>query len=101
MQAQSKVFACGKAMALGALYDTVERLRWKLLSADSDAGVLAVAEQKTGVPFLIRVCTERDERTIVTIEPAAGTFSSKASPGANAGILLDILTSIIEDALTV
>lgn len=100
MQAQSKVFACGKVMALGALYDTIERLKWKLLSANSDAGILMIAERKTGMTFLIRVCSELDEQVEVTLELASCAFNDKNSPDEYARSLFATLSQIIEDALT-
>lgn len=100
MQAQSRIFACGKAMVLGALYDAIERLNWKLLSANSETGILMTAERKSGMPFLIRVCLEQDEQVKVTLELASGTFNDRDSPEENAESLFTALTHIIEDALT-
>lgn len=99
MQAQSKTFACGKAVALGALYDAIEKLKWKLLSANSEAGILMAAERKADMPFLIRVCPIQGDEVEVTVELASGTFSDRDSPEESAGRLLRALTLIIEEAL--
>ena len=99
MQTQSKVFACGKVMALGAMYDTVEKLKWKLVSANSDAGILMTAVKETGMPFLVRVFPKQGQQIEVTVELASGTFSDRDSPTEAAAIFLEALTQIIEDAL--
>lgn len=99
MQAQRKVFACEKTIALGALYDTADKLRWKLLSANSETGILMVTERKAGIPFLIRVCPEANETVEVTVELASGVFSDRDLEEEAAVDLLKTLSQIIEDAL--
>ncbi|NPV92742.1 MAG: hypothetical protein HPY50_18395 [Firmicutes bacterium] len=85
-------------MVLGALYDSFEKLQWKLLSANPDAGILMASERKTGMLFLIRVCPDQGEQ-VITVELATGIFSSRDSPEKEAAGLLETLTQIIEDAL--
>ena len=99
MQALRKVFFCGKAMALGALYDTAERLGWKLLSSNSDTGILMIEKRLEGMPFLVRVCPKGHETVEVTVELASGVFSGRDSPATAAACLLETLTQIVEDAL--
>lgn len=99
MQVQYRKYGCGKLMVLGALYDTIEKLKWKLLSANSDAGIVMAAERKTGMPFLIRICPEQGGQVEVTIELASGAFTDSDAPEINAADLLETLTHIIEDAL--
>ncbi|MPM76488.1 hypothetical protein SDC9_123486 [bioreactor metagenome] len=99
MQAQSKTFSCGKTVVLGALYDTIEQLKWKLLSANSDAGILMAAERKSDMPFLIRVCPMQKDEVEITVELASGAFSDKDFPEQNAAFLLDALSQVIENAL--
>lgn len=99
MQTQSKAFACGKAVALGALYDAIEKLRWKLLSANSDTGVLVTEERKTGTLYLIRILPEQGGHVEVTMELASGTLNNRDSPEENARSLIAVLTHIIEAAL--
>lgn len=99
MQTQSRHYACGKNMALGALYDAFEKLNWKLISANSDAGILIAAERRANIPFLIRVQSEQAEQTEVTMDLASGTFSNGVMPGKEAEVFLETLTSIIEDAV--
>jgi len=98
MQAQSRRYVCGKFMVMGALYDTLEKLKWKLLSANSDAGILMVAERKVDMPFLIRVCPIQADEVEVIMELASGTFSDRDSPEENVALLFETLTHIIENA---
>ncbi len=99
MQTQVKVFACGRAIVLGALYDTTEKLKWKLQSVNSDTGILVVAERRAGMPFLVRVFPAENEKVEVTVELASGVFSDRDSPEEAAVCFLETLTQIIEDAL--
>ena len=99
MQAQSKVFVCGKVMVLGALYDAVEKLKWKLLSSNSDTGILMIEERRDGMLFLVRVCPKEHEIVKITVELASGVFPGKDSPAEAAACLLEMLKQIIEDAL--
>jgi hypothetical protein len=100
MQALSKVLACEKAIVLGGLYDTIEKLKWKLLSANSNTGIIVVAERSAGMPFLIRVCSQGTRKVEVTVELASGVFSDRDSPEDAAAVLLETLTRIIGDALS-
>ena len=99
MQAQSKGCACEKAMILGALYDAIERLKWELMSVNSDAGILMVAAGETEMPLLVRVLCKQEEQIVVTVEFASGAFPG-SSPETMAKRLLDTLSEIIKDALS-
>lgn len=99
MRAQRKAFSCAKAMVLGALYDTAERLKWKLLSANSDTGIFVVAERSAGVHFLVRVIPGESRQFEITVELTSGVFSNRNSPEDAAACFLETLTQIIEDAL--
>jgi hypothetical protein len=99
MQAYSRVFTCGKIMVLGALYDTVEKLKWDLLSANSETGILMTATRETEMPFLVRVLPKQGEQLEVTVELASGAFSNRNSPEKEAERLLQTLALIIEDAI--
>jgi|GEM_PF-3934758 len=100
MQALRKVLACEKEIVLGALYDTVEKLKWKLLSANSDTGIIVVAERSAGMPFLVRVGWEENGMVEITVELASGVFSDRDSPEDAAAVLLETLARIIGDALS-
>jgi hypothetical protein len=100
MQALRQRFLCARYIVLGALYDTVERLRWKLVSANSDAGILMTTQPRTGLPFLIRVDWEQAGQTVVTVELASGACSDRDSPGESAALLLETLAQIVAEAIS-
>lgn len=100
MQAQRMIFDCDKAVALGALYDATENLKWRLLSANSETGILVIEEQRAGTPFLVRVCQKKSDMTEVTVELASGVFSGRDSPGEAAEFLLKKVAQIIANALS-
>jgi hypothetical protein len=99
MQAHSKVFSCEKVLVLGALYDTVEKLKWNLLSANSESGILMTTAKETQMPFLVRVLPKQGKQLEVTVELASGAFSERDHPDETAEHLLKTLALIIEDAL--
>jgi hypothetical protein len=100
MQAQRMIFDCDKAVALGALYDATDNLKWRLLSANSETGILVVEERRAGTPFLVRACQKDRDMTEVTVELASGVFSGRDSPGVAAALLLEKVAQIIGNALS-
>jgi len=98
VRVQVKRFMCDKHLVLGALYDVVEKLHWTLISANSEEGILIVAERVTKMLFLIRVNREEAGHTEITMELASGTFDG-VQPEKEASCLLDMLTQIIDNAL--
>lgn len=99
MQTQRRYYACGRNMVLGALYDAFEKLNWKLISANSDAGILIAAERKTNMSLLIRVNTEQTDLAEVTVELASAVFAGGNLAEKESVRLVETLTQIIEDAL--
>ncbi|HEX3010546.1 MAG TPA: hypothetical protein VHQ70_00725 [Syntrophomonadaceae bacterium] len=99
MQTQRRYYACGRNMVLGALYDAFEKLNWKLISANSDAGILIAADRKTNTSLLIRVNTEQADLAEVTVELASAVFAGGNLAEKESVRLLETLTQIIEYAL--
>ena len=99
MQAFSRSFDCAKCIVLGALYDSLERLHWELVSANSDAGILTVSPPKTDSLFLVRVQPIQTDRTEVIVELASGSFYGPELPEKSAEALLETLTQITKGAL--
>jgi hypothetical protein len=86
-------------MVLGALYDALEKLNWKLISTNSETGILIAAERKTSMPFLIRVNIEQADLAEVTVELASAMFAGGNLAEKESARLLETLTQIIENAL--
>jgi hypothetical protein len=99
MQAQRKDFICRKTIVLGALYDAVDKLKWRLLSSNSETGMVTVIARETGILLLVTVSPKHKEQVEVTVELAPGALSGKDSPEEAAARLLKTLSLIIEDAL--
>jgi hypothetical protein len=100
MQAFTRGFACDKCIVLGALYDTLDRLRWELVSANSDEGILMAAPPGTGLLFLVRVQPGQAGGSEVSVAPASGVPRGSDLSGKAAETLLETLRQIINGALT-
>lgn len=100
MQAFTRDFACAKCIVLGALYDTLDQLRWRLISANSDNGILTAAPPRTRRLFLVRVQPMPGDRTEVIVELASGASPGHELPEKSAEALLETLTQIINGALS-
>jgi hypothetical protein len=100
MQTQSRHYECEKPVALGALYDALEKLKWKLISANSDAGILIVSEPAVHIPFVVRVCPSGPWDMEVTIELASGAFFEMGLPEQCAKRLLQTITEMIDRAIS-
>lgn len=50
MQEQHRRYSCTKALALGSLYDALEQMKWVLVSANSDDGIVVIREPTAGIP---------------------------------------------------
>jgi hypothetical protein len=99
VQVRNRCYTCGKLMILSALYDTFEKLGWKLLSADSETGIINVLDRKTGEKYLIRVQPEQAKNVDILIEPEPHSHSGRDSPEEAVGQLFDTMERIIRDAL--
>jgi hypothetical protein len=99
VQIRNRCYTCGKLMLLSALYDTFEKLGWKLLSTDSETGIINVLDRKTGEKYLIRVQPERMKNVDVIIKLEPGSHSGRDSPEEAVGQLFDTMEQIIRDAL--
>ena len=92
-------YDCAKPLVLGALYDALEALQWKLVFADSAAGLLIASEYKTGLPFLVRIGAGQGDGVKVTVECASGVHAGKEQTESAARCLLQTLDNVIEKAL--
>jgi hypothetical protein len=82
-------------LALGSLYDALEQLKWTLVSANSDDGILFVREPTTGIPFVIRVCQKGSQTMELSAALASGEFSGRSLPEECMARLLQTLDAIL------
>lgn len=98
MEVRQRRYPCSKPLALASLYDTLEELKWRLISANSDAVILIALDRKTSVGFLIRVFMEKKDEVAVTVEPASAC-PDREQADFSALCLLEALDGMIQSAL--
>lgn len=91
MNIESREYAYPKPLLLSALYDTFDKLGWKLLSANSDAGLLMTSERKTGVHFIIRVYPKQGNQMAVEVSLELDSGASAPDIAARMFATLDAL----------
>ncbi len=98
MEIRQRRYPCSKPLALASLYDTLEKLKWRLISSNSDAGILIALDRKTAAQFLIRVSAEQRDEVAVTVEQASVCPNRKQADLSALG-LLEALDEMIRSAL--
>jgi len=95
MKDQCRRYGCSKPLVLGSLYDVLEQTKWKLVSANSDDGILLIQEPTAGIPFVIRVrpCTGQTVELSATL--ASGEFSGWSLTEESINRLLQTLDAIL------
>lgn len=95
MQEQRRRYGCAQPLLLGAMYDALEDLKWTLVSANSDDGILYIREPTAGVPFVIRVYPKGSQVMELTAALASGAFSGQRLPEESMTRLLGTLEAIL------
>lgn len=95
MQEQHRRYGCTRPLALGSLYDALEQMKWTLVSANSDDGILYVREPTASIPFIIRVCPDVGPTVELSAALASGEFSGWSLPEESMARLLGTLDAIL------
>lgn len=95
MKDQHRRYGCSKPLVLGSLYDVMEKTKWKLVSANSDDGILLVQEPTAGIPFVIRVCPGTGQTVELSVLLASGEFTGRSLTEESINHLLQALDAIL------
>lgn len=95
MKDQRRCYRCSKPLVLGSLYDVMEKTKWKLISANSDEGILLVQEPSAGIRFVIHVCPGAAQTVELSVMLASGEFSGWSMTENSINRLLQALDVIL------
>jgi hypothetical protein len=95
MQEQRRRYGCTKVLVLGSLYDALEQMKWLLVSANSDDGIVVIQEPTMGISYVIRVCPDGKQTVELYAALASGEFAGKSLPEEIMNCLMQTLDEIL------
>jgi hypothetical protein len=95
MREQRRRYGCAQPLLLGAIYDVLEDLKWTLVSANSDDGILYIREPSAGIPFVIRLSPQGNRVVELSAVLASGAFSGRSLPEESITRFLGMLEAIL------